>query len=205
MRVKSLIFNYITMKYSEHFQGGEISFWDTFPYMKSVGLFKKLYKEDRSKDKNKSSKTMWYLALVKDIDSEFYSIDKSEQYDVVCDVLDLDVAQFLGSQEELDLLLNYFEEFIDTPITSDIRAHESKLEERKKFIQNTPYTLDEMVYPGEGESFKPYLKKGTAAQLDKMMVDTLKIHEEIRRLRTSAKNEQSEKGKGGRTSSFLES
>lgn len=192
------------MKYSEHFQGGEISFWETFPYIKDVGLFKKLYKEDRSKDKNKSSKVMWYLSLVKDIDSEFYSIDKSEQYDVVCDVLDIDVEGYLGSKEELDLLLNYFEEFIDTPILSDIRAQEEKLTERKRFIQSTQYTLDEMVYPGEGENFKPYLKKGTAAQLDKMMVDTLKIHEEIRRLRNAAKNEQAEKGKGGRESSFLE-
>jgi len=192
------------MKYFDNFQGSEFSFWEIFPYMKSTGGFKKLYKEDRSKEKNKSSKVMWYLSLVTDIDSEFYSLDKSEQYDTVCDVLDLDIIKYLGEEENLNILLTEFESFIDTPITSDIRAHEEKLEERKRFIQNTPYTLDEMVYPGEGEKFKPYLKKGTAAQLDKMMVDTLKIHEEIRRLRTSAKNEQSEKGKGGRESSFLE-
>ena len=59
-----------------------------------------------------------------------------------------------------------------------------------------------MVYPEGGG--KPYLKKGTAAQLDKMMVDTKNIHEEIRKLREAAKNEQTEKGKGGRTQSFLE-
>ena len=192
------------MKYFENFQGGEFSFWEMFPYMKSTGGFKKLYKEDRSKEKNKSSKVMWYLTLVADIDSEYYSLEKSEQYETVCDVLDLDVVKYLGSEERLDLLLTEFKNFIDTPITADIRAHEEKLEERKKFIQNTPYTLDEMVYPKEGESFKPYLKKGTAAQLDKMMVDTIKIHEEIRRLRASAKSEQMEKGKGGRESSFLE-
>ena len=192
------------MKYIDKFQGGEVSFWDMFPYMKDVGLFKKLHRADRSKDKNKSSKVMWYLALVKDIDSEFYSLDKEEQNDIINDTLDLDCVDYMGSREEMDLYLNYFEDFIDTVITADIRSMEDKLRERKRFIQSTPYSLDVMVYPEDGESFKPYLKKGTAAQLDKMVVETKHIHEEIRKLREAARDEQSEQGKGGRESSFLE-
>lgn len=190
------------MKYIDQYQGSEVSFWEVFPYMKEVSLFKKLYKEDRSKDKNKSSKVMWYLALTKDIDSEFYSME--DRHETLIDMLELDVVKYLEGQEELDILLNYFEDFIDTPLSADVRAMEQKLKERKAFIQTTTYTLDEMVYPKEGEG-KPYLKKGTAAQLDKMMVDTKSIHEEIRKLRAALKDEQSEKGKGGKESSFLES
>ena len=188
----------------DKFQGGEVSFWEVFPYIKDVGLFKKLYKEDRSKDKNKSSKTMWYLVMAKDIDSEFYAMEKEEQNDIINDTLGLDVIEFLGSKEELELLLNYFEDFIDTPITADIRALETKMAERKAFIHATPYSLDTMVYPEEGENFKPYLRKGTASQLDKMIVDTKNIHEEIRKLREAAKGAESEQGRGGRESSFLE-
>lgn len=123
--------------------------------MKDTGLFKTLYKADRSKDKNKSSKVMWYLALTKDIDSEFYNLDPQDKYEITCDTVDLDVQGYLGSaREELKMYENYFEDFIDTVITADIRALESKLE-RKKFIQDTPYSLDEMVYPDvkAGENF----------------------------------------------------
>ena len=191
------------MKYIDSYQGGDVSFWEVFPYFKELPIFKKLYKEDRSFNKNKSSKTMWYLALSKDIDSEFYSLEDTERQELLFDVLELDVIKFLESKEELDLMLNYFEDFIDTPMSADVRSLEKKLGERKQFIKDTPYTLDEMVYP-EGAGGKPYLKKGTAAQLDKMMVDTKSIHDELRKLRAALKNEQVEKGKGGKESSFLE-
>ena len=190
------------MKYIDSYQGGDVSFWEVFPYFKELPIFKKLYKEDRSFNKNKSSKTMWYLALSKDIDSEFYSLEDTERQELLFDVLELDVIKFLESKEELDLMLNYFEDFIDTPMSADVRSLEKKLGERKQFIKDTPYTLDEMVYPEE--KGKPYLKKGTAAQLDKMMVDTKSIHDELRKLRAALKNEQVEKGKGGKESSFLE-
>jgi len=192
------------MKYFDSFTGGEDSFWEEFPYFKDVTWFNKLYKEDRSKDKNKSSKTMWYMVLVYDIDSEFYSLASTEQYKIVCDTLSLDVREYLKGQEEIDILANRFINFIDTVITADIRATEEKLVERKEFIKYTTYSLDEMVYPGEGESFRPYMKKGTAAQLDKMVVDTKDIHEEIRKLREAAKQDQADQGKGGRVASFIE-
>ena len=189
------------MKYIESFQGGETSFWDIFQYFKDIPIFKSIYKEDRSRDKNKSSKLMWYLVLTKDIDSEFYSLDDEEKHGQIVGVLDFNPLEFLDSREKLDLLLNAFENFIDTVITADIRALEQKLIERKKFIISTKYTLDEMVYPEDG---RPYLKKGTASQLDKMLVDTKDIHEEIRKLRAAASSEQIEKGRGGKTSSFIE-
>ena len=189
------------MKYAESFQGSELSFWEVFPYMKEVGLFRKLYLADRSENKNKSSKTMWYLSMVKDIDSEFYSMSKSEQNDSLFDTLGLNVVKFVGSQEELDILLNAFEDFIDTPLSADVRALENKMKERKLFIQNTPYTLD--AYE-EGMDGKQKLIKGTAPQLDKMVTDTKKLHEEIRSLRDALKSAQSEQGKGGRKDSFLE-
>ena len=130
------------MKYIDKYQGSEVSFWEVFPYMKDTGLLKTLYKADRSKDKNKSSKVMWYLALTKDIDSEFYNLDPKDKYEITCDTVDLDVQGYLGSAEELKMYENYFEDFIDTVITADIRALESKLLERKNSykIPHTPLT-----------------------------------------------------------------
>lgn len=189
------------MKYAESFQGSELSFWEVFPYMKEVGLFRKLYLADRSESKNKSSKVMWYLTMVKDIDSEFYSLEKGEQDEMLFDTLNLNILKFVGGQEELDLLLNAFENFIDTPLSADVRALENKMKDRKKFIQETNYTLD--AYE-EGMDGKVRLVKGTASQLDKMVTDTKKLHEEIRSLRAALKSAQAEQGKGGRKDSFLE-
>lgn len=189
------------MKYAESFQGSELSFWEVFPYMKEVGLFRKLYLSDRSESKNKSSKVMWYLTMVKDIDSEFYSLEKGEQDEMLFDTLNLNILKFVGGQEELDLLLNAFENFIDTPLSADVRALENKMKDRKKFIQETNYTLD--AYE-EGMDGKVRLVKGTASQLDKMVTDTKKLHEEIRSLRAALKSAQSEQGKGGRKDSLLD-
>ena len=48
------------------------------------------------------------------------------------------------------------------------------------------------------------LRKGTASQLDTMVTNSKKIHEEIRNLRAALRSEQSEIGKGGQENSFIE-
>ena len=202
------------MKYVDNYQGMEVSFWEALPLFKEVQPFKKLYKEDRSKDKSRSSKAMWYCTLIKDVDSEFYKMDRSEQDENLFDMAGFDIREYMKERSiHLEELLDEFENFIDTPLSADVRAQEAKLKERQKFIKKTPYTLDELVYPqreneeGEMEPIpgsKPMLVKGTAAQLDKMVTETKKIHDEIRSLRESLRSEQTEKGKGGKEASFLE-
>lgn len=192
------------MKYLDSYQGSEVSFWDTFPVFKETGLFKKLYKEDRSKDKNKSSKVMWYCVLVKDIDSEFYTADKQtrEQDENLFDVLDLDVVKYMDSQEELDLLLNYFEDFISCVIAKSIRKLEKKLIERDLFIEKSKYSFDEHILDEETGKYK--LLKGNSAQLDKMVTDGGELYDQIKKMRENLKSEQGGKGKGGREKSLIE-
>jgi hypothetical protein len=202
------------MKYIDNFQGGAC-FWEIFPHIMETPPFKDVYKADRSKNKNHTSKLMWFIALVTDIDSEYYSMLENEQKEILYDVLDLDISTIIKENDLMKLRIS-FENFSDTVLSADVRALERKLLERKRFIQDTQYTLDELITPMkvkidpitdeeiEIPAGKPYLKKGTAAQLDKMMTDTKKIHEEVRNLREALKNAQAEKGKGGREESFLE-
>lgn len=202
------------MKYVDHYQSMEVSFWETFPMFGEVQPFKKLYKEDRSKDKNKSSKVMWYCVLTKDLDSEFYSLDEHERKETLSDMVGFDVYDyFKGRDGGMDDMLLEFELFIDTPLAADVRSLEEKLVERTKFIKKTPYTLDEMRYAvtklnDDGDEVevpcKPYTVKGTAPQLDKMFTETKRIHEEIRQLRDALSSEAAEQGKGGQMSSFIE-
>lgn len=190
------------MKYLDNYQGSEVSFWETFPVFRETGLFKKLYKEDRSKDKNKSSKVMWYCVLVKDIDSEYYPMARSEQDEMICDALGLDVQKYIGSKEELDLLLNYFEDFISCHIAKSIRKLEKKLVERDEFIANSKYSFDEHVFDEETGKYK--LIKGNSVQLDRMVTDGGELYDQIKKMRENLKSGQSGTGKGGREDSIIE-
>ena len=55
------------MKYIDKYQGSEVSFWEVFPYMKDTGLFKTLYKADRSKDKNKCYEVVYIEVIEKEL------------------------------------------------------------------------------------------------------------------------------------------
>ena len=202
------------MKYVEAYESPENSYWDMFPEHKTVKTLKDLYKADRSKDKNKSSKTMWYLVNTVDIDSDFYPMSRDEQLEIVCDMVGLDVVKYLGGVGKLDMYEEFFAFLIDTALSADVRSLEKKMLERQTFIRITPYTVDHMCVPEkvledkDGAEYvsygKPYMQKGTAPQLDKMVTDTKKLHDEIRTLRDSLKSAQTEAGKGGRVDSFLE-
>lgn len=203
------------MKYIDQYESPETSYWDVFPEHKTVKHLKDIYKADRSKEKNKSSKVMWYLVNTKDIDSDFYPMSYEDQKEIVSDMVCLDVEKYLGGKEKLEELGDFFEFLIDTALSADVRSLERKMIERQQFIKITPYTVDHMVQPEterideNGETYmvlgKPYSQKGTAPQLDKMVTDTKKLHDEIRVLRESLKSEQAEQGKGGQERSFLES
>lgn len=197
------------MKYYDAFKEGSTSFWDEFPIFKTLNPFKATYQKDRSKDKNRSSKSMWYMVLCYDVDSEFYSLDAEDQKVKVEEVLELDVPTYLG-----DAFAETCAEYInltDTVISSNIRELEMKLNERRTFISKTSYTLDDWVTPeweaedGTTKYGKAQLKKGTAAQLDKMIATTGPIHKQIIELREDLKQEASSESQGDQQDSLMES
>ena len=75
---------------------------------------------------------------------------------------------------------------------------ENKMRERQKFIDKTEYTLDYLDDNGRPQ-------KGTATQLDKMMVDSDKIYERHEKLKALyEKSEEDGHVFGGRTESASE-
>lgn len=199
------------MKYYDAFMEGAVNYWEKFPVFKSLSPFKQVYQKDRSTDKNKSSKAMWYMVLCFDVDSDFYSLDANEQKYKIEETLELDVPNYLGDGYD-DFCVDFIE-FIDTVLSANIRELERKLIDRRKFINRTPYSLDEMVTPeyedeldgkGNPKKGKPYMKKGTAVQLDKMIASTGAIHKQITDLREDLKREAESENKGGQVDSLIE-
>ena len=175
------------------------SFWSVFPEFRAAGYFKPVYKKDQSKNKHRSSKLMWFLVLAFDIDSQFYKLDEAEKMELLTEDLEFDPVKFVGGEDNWRITIKAFTDAIDTALSRAVRINEAKLLERARFIDETPYSLDKMVYPNkeEGESFKPYKHSGTAKDLDTMVTGTGKIIEDVKKQRAMLAQEGEAVARGG--------
>jgi len=127
------------MKYLDAYAGPEADFWELFPVQKTIGLTKALYKADRSKGKNKSSKVMWWIVLAKDVDSDLYSFSYEEQKET----LDIDIIDAEAVCEDLKIdmeaLMEFFVKCADTVITGSIRRIEAKYNEKVDYFMALDY------------------------------------------------------------------
>lgn len=188
------------MKYIDLFDDGA-DFFSLFPLFKVMEPFKSVYKADRSKNKHQTNKLMWSLVLCHDLDSNLYSIsNETERLEEAMSIMNFKISDVFDTEEDFLTYQNAFLQAIDTVLSADIRNKEDKLKERAEFIRGTKYTLDHMEIIGG----KPCIVRGTASQLDKMIADTGKIHDEIRILRSKLRDSDITSGKGGAEESFSE-
>lgn len=190
------------MKYIDRYNADSNSFfWDEFSLFKGKEPFRDLFKKDRSKDKHKTSKFMWLLVMCYDLDSEVYAImDEQDRLTTAEEIVNITAKEVVG--DEFFMYATAFTDFIDTVLSADVRAKEDKLKERAKFISETKYTLDGFEL---NEETGKYVKiAGNAKDLDTMIANTSKIHDEVRMMRAKLKEEDRGSGKGGSTESFIE-
>lgn len=162
------------------------NFWEEFPDYKIHRLFGRIHALNKKEGNlQNSSNFMWVLSLCYDRKSSLFTQPEHDKWEVACEQLFNDesvmikisedhLAQdFVHLPKEIDLfeVISEFESSIDTPLGISLRTLEKKLAERTKFIQETPYTMDEYQTKGKRE----VLVRGTATQLDKMFADTDKI------------------------------
>jgi hypothetical protein len=164
----------------------DLNYWDLHPAIKTFALFNNFYSSDKSKDKESSSKIMWAIALYIDPSDKnpwrtTNPIDKQK----------LIAEDYLNNKEfnwEDPGLKQLIEEYKDKCLTVAEKALvelEEKLADRARFIKETTYTLD--YYEETERGWK--LKKGTADQLDKMMVNTKKIYDQYELIKQQMQKE----------------
>lgn len=174
-----------------------INFWIANPNFKSVDIFKKYYDKDKSKDKDYSSRVMWAIAMLVDLNVQNVWRNKPEQEKAP--ILKKDVIQddkFEWSDVE-NLKQEYISRCTSIPM-QELRNFLNKIHDRQKFIDDTNFTLDS--YDEKGK-----IIKGTAAQLDAMMVNTTKIWSQYSELLSNFSEDQEEGNiRGGRTESASE-
>ena len=149
----------------------DLNFWDVNPLFKTISVFKEFYTKDKSAKKKDSSKVMWAIALLIDPNDgnpwKNYSED-SKKLLIKTEFLEDEDFDF----EDYKELLEEYENRCLTIAEKELVRFERKIVGRGNFIAKTKYTLDEF----NEDTGK--LIKGTADQLDKVMLNTTKINEQ---------------------------
>jgi len=174
------------------------NFWLVNPSFLTIKKFREFNKSDKSKNKNTSSQIMWAIAFLVDphTDNPWKNLADQDKRNLIV----TDYCKVEWDNHE-DLIEEYYNRCL-TPGERNLFDIIEKMNERSKFIKNTEYSLDE--YEEVGGRSK--LTKGTAAQLDKMVVETKKIYEYLDSVQQMVDKEKTDGGKtkGGMQESAAE-
>lgn len=152
------------------------NFWETNPAFKTIAVFNNFYKEDKTKKKVKSSQIMWAIAFLLDPhqDNPWKNLSNNDKKLLIIDDY-LNDKKF--EWDKYDILVDEYYKRVLTSVERDFFELVEKMNERKEFIKVTPYTLDTFEF--NEASGKTRKVSGNAMSLDKMIVDTAKLYEQL--------------------------
>tara|TARA_R110002020_G_scaffold206203_1_gene411339 strand:- start:229 stop:705 length:477 start_codon:yes stop_codon:yes gene_type:complete len=141
--------------------------------------------KDKSKGKKNSSRIMWAIALCLDTHQEnaWRNMPMAEKKPLLA----VDILE--DKDFDWDSIGHFMDEYLNRVMTipqKELLNYQNKMKDRQKFIDGTSYTLDTYA---DGKT-----QKGTADQLDKMMVNTVKIYQQYEELKTKFEKAE-EKGR----------
>jgi hypothetical protein len=176
------------------------NYWTLHPMAQTFGAFKKFYSKDKSKKKEESSKIMWAIATLVDPHEDNLLRNQSEQERKTLIAVDyLEDPDFNWDHPEILELREFYFNNCLTIAEKELLRYEEKLVQRGDFIAKTTYTMDDY------DERTGKVIKGTADQLDKMMLNSGKIFDQIEGIKEKLlKEELDGQLKGGATESAAE-
>ena len=178
----------------------EHNYWESHPMMKTMKTFSMFYNKDKSKNKKESSKIVWAIAMCVDPhqDNAYKNHATKTKQELIAENHLFD-KKFNWEHPEIVELIEAYKELCLTVSENELINAEEKLVQRGAFIKKVNYTMDEYGDTGK-------IEKGTADQLDKMLLNSGKIFAVIDEIREKlAKEELDGQLKGGATESAAES
>ena len=162
---------------------GTENFWEWNPQF--IDLFDELYKKDKSKNKNKSSKIMWALYHKLNPDSIYYNLADKEE---VIKKKFLKDSKFNWNKylDDEDL----FKRVLLTPAERALHEWNETMKKRNTFLRGQDFTLDKYI--------KGKLVKGNAKDLDAMLANTAKLYQEYGKIIKDLKEDKLKRGKAGK-------
>lgn len=147
------------------------NFWDSNPQLKIAEDFAVLYKSDKSKGKEDSSKIMWAIALVYDPKSKYYNLPiKSRKQIIARDYLGDESFNFDEYQQQV----SFYTSLTISPARRHLVEWNNKLDEKTEFLVKTRYT---------GDTWK---------MIEEMLINNTKLYSELARISESLEKEGEE-------------
>jgi len=170
------------------------NFWEIFPQWNVAGPFRDLWASDKSPNKAYSSKLMWTVAFIWDRDSIYYNLDEQgEDGKIILCFEDYfgDKTFYSKNKAKVEELRSFYLRTSETPARRTLRELEEKLQERSKFLRDTPYDIGVIGQRGDWVG-------GTAELLDKMAANTKKLYDQVQEARAALDKEDAQSvAKGG--------
>lgn len=161
------------------------NFWELYPVFKVALSFKDLYKSDKSRGKESSSKVMWFIALCYSPTSRYRNLEINERLKVIGEDYFDNNNYYNVNKSKLDPLIEDFKKTELTPAQRHLLEWEEKIDQRSRFIASQDYDLSNFE------------------DLDKMAANTTKIYDTFKSIKeTLAKEEGEGVGKSGRKASL---
>lgn len=180
----------------------DTNFWHNNPQLTIMNPFSELYRSDNSEDKDISSKQMFCIIFMSDPDPEINKFFRIP-YDERLTMLRNDFLESFNPDDDItSRCLEQYPTLFMGAVERALKEEIETMQDRVKLFKNTPYSLDVTDTDDRG---KPFLRKGTATQLDNMRAKTPKIFENYEKLEAKfLKSKMESRLYGGRKKSKSE-
>jgi len=161
------------------------NFWVLHPQLLLAEGFKEFHKQDKSKNKEDSSKIMWAIAFIYDNESQYSNWPIKDRIKFVnTEILE---GKIKFSEQEYKAIIKTYDSFQDTPARRQLKEWARIMDEKTDLLKTLKYTT---------ESYK---------MVEEMLISNSKLYSELERIQ--AKIDQEEVGtktKGGSQESLSE-
>lgn len=137
------------------------NFWEVNPSFLAVKVFRSFYSSDKTKDKARSSSTMWAISLLVHPRSKFANASYEDRLRLINDDF-LDGKFTISPEKEHEELIDSYKKYCVTRTQRIAVQWGDKLDERFKFMDTVPYDdknvdmLDKMMASTE-KLWKQYM------------------------------------------------
>lgn len=156
------------------------NFWEENPNFTVMGPFQKLRKNDKSKGKEDSSHMMWAICFLLDPgkSNPYRNLDMDNKKSLINDYM-FKKNKIDWEDEEVKEIVQFYKDCVLTQPEKSLIAWDTKMKERDKVLETTPYTLM------------------NRKDIEEAMINTPKLYTEYERLR--ARIEQDNDKKAGKS------
>lgn len=120
----------------------DMNFWEVYPDLKIALSFKNLYKSDKSRGKEVSSRKMWFLVLTNALNSRYINIPEEERYQIIGEDYMGDENYYKNNKDVMEPLKQDLLKLMDTPSSRHLRQWLKTLEDRTTFLESVEYDLN---------------------------------------------------------------